>query len=71
MTDKERETVVNCINEALWLATLARTDAKNGNDNAFIEHISKAQKRLVDAGRLYFMPWRTNEFEERWKDGGE
>ena len=71
MTDKERETVVNCINEARWLATVARKEAKNGNDKAFVEYISKAQKRLIDASRLYFMPWRANEFERRWKDSGE
>ena len=71
MTDKERETVVNCINEAQWLVTVARKEAKNENDKAFIEYISKAQKRLADASRLYFMPWRSNEFERRWKDSGE
>ena len=71
MTDEERETIVKCINEAQWLVTAARNEAKNENDKAFIEYISKAQKRLLDATRLYFMPWRSNEFKRLWKDSGE
>lgn len=71
MTDEEREVIVNCVNEAQWLTTVALREAKNENDRAFIEYISKAQKRLIDATRLYFMPWRTIEFVRRWKDNGE